>query len=111
MYRVLMALVLPVLLVADKAGSKEERLKKTRTDLQSSKVEVRRAAIGSLVHSDLSDSLAADIQAALQDRDWKVRETAATATGNLGKLALPAVPDLLKQLEADPMKGARETAA
>jgi len=40
-----------------------------------------------------------------------VREAAATAVGNLGALAVPAVPDLLKQLDGDPQKQPRETAA
>lgn len=103
--------VIPLLLAADKAGTKEERLKKTRADLTSEKVEVRQATIGGLIHSDLSDSLRPEMQAALKDKDWKVREAAATAVGNLGALAVPAVPDLLEQLAKDPEKQPRETAA
>ncbi|MDB5391657.1 MAG: repeat protein [Planctomycetaceae bacterium] len=93
------------------AGSVAERLAKTRTDLKSDDVAIRRAAIGSLVHSDLSTMMAAEMQAMLTDRDGDVRAVAATATGNLGIAALPAIPQLTKQLKSDPQKEARETAA
>ena len=92
-------------------ASKSDRTTKTRTDLTSNQVEVRRAAIRSLVHSDLSELLRAEIQAALKDVDADVRATAATAIGNLGAAAASAVPTLITQMQNDPSKEARETAA
>src|SRR5690242_2171376 len=89
----------------------EKQLAKVRRDLQSDTLEVRRTAITALIHSDLSAKLRPEIQAALKDSDAEVRSTAATAIGNLGTLAVPAVPDLIAQLEKDPGKEARETAA
>lgn len=86
-------------------------LAKIRTDLQSPTVEVRRAAIQALVHSELSEKLREEIQAALKDGDAEVRATAATAVGNLGAAAVPAVPVLITQLQGDASKQARETAA
>lgn len=96
---------------AEPAGTVVERLAKTRTDLKSEDVAVRKAAIGALVHSDLSSILAAEIQTTLNDRDGEIRSVAATATGNLGAAAVPAIPQLIKQLQRDPVKEARETAA
>jgi HEAT repeat protein len=93
------------------ADSSSEQLAKTRKDLQSSTVELRRTAIKSLVHSELSAKLRDEIQAALKDSDAEVRATAATAIGNLGEAASPAVPALITQLQADASKEARETAA
>ena len=72
---------------------------------------MRRAAVGSLVHSDLSTMLAAEIHGALGDQNGEVRAVAATATGNLGAASVPAIPLLIKQLKSDPVKEARETAA
>jgi HEAT repeat protein len=88
-----------------------ERLAKARADLRNSEVEVRRAAIKALIHSDLSEKLREEIQAALKDGDAEVRATAATAIGNLGAQAAPAVPVLIAQLGKDAAKEARETAA
>ena len=95
----------------DKAGNVAERLAKTRADLISSETVVRKAAVGSLVHSDLSATLATEIHTALGDQDGEVRALAATATGNLGAASVPAIPALIKQLKYDKVKEARETAA
>jgi HEAT repeat protein len=86
-------------------------LEKARADLKSPQVEIRRAAIRALVHSELSAPLREEIQQALKDQDAVVRATAATATGNLGAAAVPAVPMLMAQLKNDSSKEARETAA
>jgi HEAT repeat protein len=91
--------------------AQQERIDKVRADLKNPGAEIRRAAILSLVHSDLSAALREEIQAALKDKDAEVRATAATATGNLGAAAVPAVPALIAQLQDDPSKEARETAA
>jgi HEAT repeat protein len=93
------------------ASVKQQRMEKLRTDLTSSQVEARRGAIRALVHSDLSESLREDIQNALKDPDADVRTTAATAIGNLGAAAVPAVPALIGQMQNDSSKEARETAA
>jgi HEAT repeat protein len=77
----------------------------------SAQVEIRRAAIRSLVHSDLSSPLRQEIQEALKDTDAEVRAAAGTATGNLGAAAVPAVPALIAMMQSDPNKEARETAA
>jgi HEAT repeat protein len=52
-----------------------------------------------------------EMRAALDDRDGAIRSTAATAIGNLGAAAVPAVPQLISQLKGDSSKEARETAA
>lgn len=96
---------------ADPAKSAEERITKVKADLTSNDVSVRQAAIGSLIHSDISGMLFAEMQRALADRDGNVRSTAATAIGNLGAGAVPAIEQLAKQLKSDPVKEARETAA
>lgn len=103
--------IFPRSMAAEPAANVAERLAKTRTDLKSKDVAIRRAAIGSLVHSDLSTMLAAEMQGALDDSDGDVRSVAATATGNLGAAAVPAIPRLVAQLKQDPVKEARETAA
>jgi len=108
---VLGSIFLPSISAAEPTGTVAQRLAKTRTDLKSEDVAVRKAAIGGLVHSDLSSMLAAEIQATLNDRDGEIRSVAATATGNLGATAVPAIPQLVKQLKNDPVKEARETAA
>lgn len=96
---------------ADPAKSAHERIAKVKADLKSDDVAVRQSAIGSLIHSDISPKLLAEMRAALDDRDGAVRSTAATAVGNLGAEAIPAVPQLIAQLKKDLHKEARETAA
>jgi HEAT repeat protein len=91
--------------------AKLERMTKIRADLKSTHVEVRRAAIRALVHSDISELLREDMQAALADSDAEMRATAATAIGNLGSAAVPALPALIGQMQNDSSKEARETAA
>lgn len=95
----------------NKSGSPEERVAKVRADLKSTDVEVRRKAIQSLTHNEISKLLLPEIQAALGDSDAKVREWAATVAGPEGKLALPLVPQLIVQLQKDEVKTTRETAA
>ncbi len=96
---------------ADPAKSADERIAKVRADLKSADVAVRQAAIGALIHSDISPKLLAEMRAALDDKDGPIRSTAATAIGNLGAEAVPAVPQLIAQLKGDTHKEARETAA
>jgi HEAT repeat protein len=96
---------------AEPAGTAEERIAKVRADLTSDDAAVRQTAIGSLVHLEISPKMLAEMRAALDDRDGAVRSTAATAIGNLGAAALPAVPQLISRLKGDPVKEARETAA
>ncbi len=96
---------------ADTKGTPEERMAKVRTDLKNADAAVRQAAIGSLVHSDISPKLLDEMRAALTDGDGTVRSTAATAIGNLGADAVTAISQLAGQLKADPVKEARETAA
>jgi HEAT repeat protein len=96
---------------ADPAADKKARLEKVRADLKSTDVKVRRKALGSLFHSDLSDSLAKEMLSMLKDSDGEVRSTAATAFGNRSEKALPGVPALIDQLKGDSYKEARETAA
>lgn len=95
----------------NKSGTPEERVAKVRTELKSTDVEVRRKAIQSLTHNEISKLLLPEIEAALGDSDGKVREWAATVAGPEGKLALPLVPKLIAQLEKDEVKTTRETAA
>ena len=96
---------------AEAKPSPEEQITRVKSDLQHNDVAVRRAAIGSLVHSAISFQLLSELRTTLDDRDGVVRSTAATAIGNLGADAVAAVPQLVAQLKADPMKEARETAA
>jgi HEAT repeat protein len=96
---------------ADSADSVDARIARVKADLKSADPAVRKSAIGSLVHSDISSKLLAEMRTALDDRDGEVRSIAATATGNLGAASLPAVPQLVKQLQSDPVKESRETAA
>ena len=91
--------------------AKLKRMAQIRADLKSSQAEVRRVAIRSLVHADVSEPLREEIQAALADSDAEVRATAATATGNLGAAAVSAVPALIALMQGDSSKEARETAA
>jgi HEAT repeat protein len=95
---------------ADKPD-KAALLAKVRADLKSPDVEVRRKTLGSLNHSELSDSLINEILALLRDTDGEVRSMAATAVGNHGEAALPGLPALIAQLKGDSHKEARETAA
>lgn len=88
-----------------------EQLQKVRDDLKSQQVEVRREAIKGLIHSDLSSRLFPEMRACLKDADDEVRSVAATAIGNLGAKAEPAIPDLIAQMQKDSFKEARETAA
>jgi HEAT repeat protein len=101
--------LLSVLVVA--ADPTPEQLARVRNDLASNVVAVRRKAIQELIHSDLSAHLFPQMQAALKDPDGEVRATAATAIGNLGAKAEPAIPALIAQLGKDGTKEARETAA
>ncbi|MFM9960306.1 MAG: HEAT repeat domain-containing protein [Planctomycetaceae bacterium] len=96
---------------AEPAKSAEERIAKVKADLKSDDVSVRQSAIGSLIHSDISPKMLAEMRTALDDGDGAIRSTAATAIGNLGAEAIPAVPQLLAQLKNDSHKEARETAA
>ncbi|MBC7819849.1 MAG: HEAT repeat domain-containing protein [Planctomycetaceae bacterium] len=96
---------------ADPAKSADERIAKVKADLKSEDTTVRQSAIGSLIHSDISPKLLAEMRVTLDDRDGAVRSTAATAIGNLGAEAVPAVPQLVVQLKSDSFKEARETAA
>src|SRR5437764_10879472 len=81
-------------LPAAEPSSAAERAARVKAELKSDDPAVRRAAIRSLVHSDLSAGLLAEMRAALDDRDGEVRSTAATAIGNLGAAAVPAIPQL-----------------
>lgn len=96
---------------AEPTGPAEMRIAKVKIDLKSEDLKVRQAAIGSLVHSDISPKLLSEMRAALDDHEGAVRSTAATAIGNLGAAAIPAVPQLISGLKNDPFKEARETAA
>lgn len=87
------------------------QLAKARGDLRSANVDVRRTVIKQLIHSDLSAHLFPEMLAVLKDDDGEVRSTAATAIGNLGVQAEPAIPALIAQLQKDKVKEARETAA
>jgi HEAT repeat protein len=104
-------LAVALLHAADKPDDKAARLEKARADLKSADVEVRRQALSSLNHSDLSDSLIKEMLALLKDSDGEVRARAATAVGTHGEAALPGVPALIAQLQRDSYKEARETAA
>ena len=96
---------------ANGEDSADLRIAKVRADLKSQEAAVRQSAIGSLVHSDISPKLFAEMRTALDDPEGAVRSTAATAVGNLGAAALPAVPQLIAKLKGDSFKEARETAA
>jgi HEAT repeat protein len=96
---------------AEPAVTTEQRIAKVKADLKSEDPVVRRSAIGSLIHSDISSMMVAEMRAALGDRDGEVRSTAATAIGNLGAAAVPAIGELISQLKSDTVKEARETSA
>ena len=108
---VLPAFTLSVSHAADKAGTPAERIAQVQTDLKSIDPAVRKAAIGSLIHSDISPKMLTEMRATLSDRDGQIRSVAATAIGNLGAAAVPAIPQLIAQLKSDPVQEARETAA
>jgi HEAT repeat protein len=98
-------------IVAFGADPKPEQLAKVRGDLMSTNVEVRRKAMSDLIHSDLAAFLFPEMQAGLKDADGEVRSISATAIGNLGAKAEPAIPALIAQMGKDSNKEARETAA
>lgn len=93
------------------ADSPDQKIAQVRVDLKSDDVAVRRKAISSLVHSDISPMMLTEMRQALEDSDGAVRSTAATAIGNLGAAAVPAIPQLVAGLRNDTFKEARETAA
>jgi HEAT repeat protein len=97
--------------VAIGADPKPEQLAKVRGDLTSTNVEVRRKTMSELIHSELSSFLFMEMQAGLKDTDGEVRSIAATAIGNLGAKAEPAISALIAQMGKDTTKEARETAA
>ncbi|MFO0804513.1 MAG: HEAT repeat domain-containing protein [Gemmataceae bacterium] len=106
--------MLPTLLAFTLAFAPEpsaERLAKARADLKSADVAVRKKAIESLIHSDLSEHLFPEMVATLKDANGEVRSVAATAIGNLGVKSESAIPALVAQLQKDDTKEARETAA
>lgn len=121
MFRTLLiALTLGLLIVpvvaraADKKPTKpsvEESAAQLRADLKSADVETRRAAVRSLPHNAAASLLMPDLMAALKDSDGEVREWAATVLGPQGEASVAAVPQLIVQLESDPVKTTRETAA
>jgi len=82
---------------ADKPNDKAAQLEKARAGLKSADVEVRRKTLGSLNHSDLSDSLIKEMFELLKDSDGEVRSMAATAVGTHGEAALLGVPALIAQ--------------
>ena len=84
---------------ADPAKLADDRIAKVRADLKSEDGTVRQAAIGALVHSDISPKMLAEMRGALADRDGAVRSTTATAIGNLGTGAIAAIPQLVAQLD------------
>ncbi|MFN0197954.1 MAG: HEAT repeat domain-containing protein [Planctomycetaceae bacterium] len=96
---------------ADQKETAEERIAATRLDLKHPDAAVRLKAIGTLIHSDISEQLFPEMRSCLADADGMVRSTAATAIGNLGTIAVPAIPDLVQQLQKDKVKESRETAA
>lgn len=100
--------LVPLALAAEPSA---EQLARARADLTAPKAETRREAVRALIHSELTAHLLPDLQARLKDADDEVRATAATAIGNLGAKAAPAVEALVAQLGGDKNKEARETAA
>lgn len=96
---------------AAKKPSLEDQKATIRAGLKSTDVEVRRAAIKSLTHNHAATELLPELQAALVDVDGEVRARAATVTGSMNSTETVVVPQLMKQLESDSFKEARETAA
>jgi HEAT repeat protein len=93
------------------AEPKPEQLAKVRAELKSPQVEVRRAAMMGMSHSELKIELFAELQDGLKDSDGEVRAAAATAIGTMAGKAELVIPALIAQLVKDPTKEARETAA
>jgi HEAT repeat protein len=91
--------------------SVEEQAEKLRKEFQSADPAVRRNAVSSMPHSPAASLLMPELFAALKDSDGEIREWAATVIGNQGEKAVGAVPQLIVQLESDPVKTTRETAA
>jgi hypothetical protein len=54
------------------AGTTEQRIAQVKADLKSEDPLVRRSAIGSLIHSDISSMMLDEMRAALGDRDGEV---------------------------------------
>ena len=94
-----------------KGPSVEEQAAKLRADFQSTDPAVRRKAVSSMPHSPAASLLMPELFAALKDSDGEIREWAATVIGNQGEKAVGAVPQLIVQLQSDPVKTTRETAA
>ena len=91
--------------------SVEEQADKLRADFKSTDPAVRRNAVSSMPHSPAASLLMPELFAALEDSDGEIREWAATVIGNQGEKSVGAVPQLIVQLESDPVKTTRETAA
>jgi HEAT repeat protein len=91
--------------------SVEEQAAKLREDFKSTDPAVRRSAVSSMPHSPAASLLMPELFAALKDSDGEIREWAATVIGNQGEKSVGAVPQLIVQLESDPVKTTRETAA
>ena len=98
----ILSLVAIALLFAEEPSP--EKLAKARADLASAQVSVRKKAIESLIHSDLSAHLFPEMAAVLKDADGEVRSIAATAVGNLGVRAEPEIPALIAQLGVADMR-------
>lgn len=107
-------LVSPGTSAEDKSQRKappDEQIARLRTELRSDDPTVRRSAVRSLSHNHAAALLVPELSAALNDADGEVREWAATVLGPQGAGALDAVPQLIIQLQSDPLSKARETAA
>lgn len=89
----------------------DEQVARLRSELRSDDPAVRRSAVRSLPHSPAATALTPELIAALKDTDGEVREWAATVLGPQGAAAVAAVPQLIVQLQTDPVNKARETAA
>jgi len=87
---VVLLLTPPGTCAAEPAGQVAERLAKTRADLKSEDLAVRKAAIGSLVHSKY-----------LHHDEALVRMKASHALGMIGLPAKSAAPEIVKVLELE----------
>ena len=110
-YRAQMIDWLDSVLIRKRVLTQDDRRRQTHDGLKSRDVEVRRNAIRSLTHNDVAASLIVDIQDSLNDEDPIMREWAATVIGPLRAAAASAVPQLVRQMQKDPVKQCRETAA